>query len=80
MGKNPTRRLRRRHYEPPSPVSQVLRLVEQRLSQAQYKAKTVGDFRKSLRALTADDKFWKQLESLRVSVEGLKASLDDLGV
>lgn len=69
---------RRRRYEPPSPVSQVLSIVDSRLSHARYQAKSVAAYRKSLKSLVSDDSFWKQLEGLRSNVEKLKASIEDL--
>jgi hypothetical protein len=74
---NPYRRYRRRHRAS-TPVTTVLRLVENRLDNMRETVRSVDGFRKGLRALTEDDRFWKQLEQLRLSVHQLNCSLDDL--
>lgn len=83
MSNNPGRKVRVRSRRanravPVSPHTEVLRIVDNRLSDARYRAKSIGDFRKSLRSLVDDDSFWKQLATLRKAVSDLKTTMDEL--
>lgn len=70
----------RRHrvrYSPPTVLREVIRLFERRLSFAGEDVKSIRSYRETVRRLVDDDKFWDQLETVRVNVELLKVSIDE---
>jgi hypothetical protein len=84
VGKTPrlytARRRRRIKYQPPSPLTETLRIIGRRIDRLLEDAKSVKAFRKSLRDCCEDDALWKQVEDLRKAVEQLKCTIDDLGL